>query len=294
MAIIYAEPHPPFSDFDYGWVAAHGWLTGRDPYQAVAEAGLLWPYFYYPFPAVLVLAPFGLLPLHIARIAFAATSVGVLAYALSGGPRYRLILLVSGSVLSAVVMGQWSPLLVAGALLPSLGALWVAKPSIGAALGAGYLSRAALVGGALLLALSFVVSPTWPAAWLGAVRHTVHMAPVLRSGGVVLLAALLRWRRPEARMVAALACVPHMTMLYETVPLLLVAQSKRQVYGLCALSQLAGILQVLLVPDGPLLETVAARWPVLFVTLWLPALAMVLMRPNVAPATLGPTAKAGV
>ena len=48
------------------------------------------------------------------------------------------------------------------------------------------------------------------------------MAPVTTAGGAFALLALLRWRRPEARLVVALACVPQTPLLYETVPLFLV------------------------------------------------------------------------
>jgi hypothetical protein len=105
-----------------------------------------------------------------------------------------------------------------------------------------------------------------------------------------MLAALLRWRRPEGRLLAALCCLPHVTTLYETLPLFLVPSNRHQAYLLLGLSYVAAVWQAWLVPTGSLLEQVVGRWPVLLVCLYLPAVVMVLLRPNEAP---GPTSLRG-
>ena len=119
----------------------------------------------------------------------------------------------------------------------------------------------------------------------------VHAPPLLRPGGFLLLAALLRWRRPEARLLAALCCLPHVTTLYETVPLFLVTSNRHQAYLLLVLSYVAAVVQAWLVPTGSLLEQVVGRWPVLLLLLYLPALVMVMLRPNEAPANEAPASE---
>jgi hypothetical protein len=117
---------------------------------------------------------------------------------------------------------RWSP-----ALTPSLGFLLACKPTIGAALFAGYPTRRAFITASVFALTSVVIYPSWPWYWFEGLRHTAHMtAPVthLTAGGPLLLLALLKWRRPEARILAALSCVPHTTLLYETVPLFLIVR----------------------------------------------------------------------
>jgi hypothetical protein len=107
------------------------------------------------------------------------------------------------------------------------------------------------------------------------------MAPILlRPGGVLLLLALIRWRLPEARLLAALACVPQTVGLYETLPLFLIPRTRWQGYALAGSSYVAAFGQVAAVPrlPGMTLDAVLAdRWPFLFVCLYLPALVMVLL-----------------
>jgi hypothetical protein len=172
----------------------------------------------------------------------------------------------------------------AGAAVPWLSVFWVCKPGIGLALWCGYPSRWAVIGGVVLLAVSFIVMPTWLMEWRKSLGSPVHAPPLLRPGGALLLLALLRWRRPEARMLAALCCAPHVTTLYETVPLFLIPANRYQAYLLLVLSYIAAVAQVWLAPTGWLLEQVQGRWPALLLLLYLPALVMVLLRPNEAPA----------
>ena len=62
--------------------------------------------------------------------------------------------------------------------------------------------------------------------WLPNLREAPNAisALTLRGGALVLL-ALLKWRRPEARLLAATACVPHTLLPDETLPLFLVPQT---------------------------------------------------------------------
>jgi hypothetical protein len=142
-----------------------------------------------------------------------------------------------------------------------------------------YPSRKAALGVAALLVVSFVVMPTWPAAWVHALAATNHVILALQPGGAVLLLSLLRWRSPEGRLLAAFACVPQTPALYETIPLFLIPRSRWGGYALAVLSLLATVLMRRakpLVVGMPIEENLASRWPIMFWFIYLPALLMVL------------------
>jgi hypothetical protein len=279
IAGIYWASRPGATDFDYFWTAAAALVRGQDPYRAVAESGMGYP-LYYPLPAVLVLAPLGLLPLGVARIVFAWAGTFTLSLAAFRYGRGLPAVLFSASFLSALMQGQWSPLLTPGAVIPWLGALWVVKPSIGAALAVGYPSRRAAIGAGALVLASLAAMPSWPAAWLHSLQATNHLILALQPGGALLLLALVRWRVPEARLLAAFACVPQTPALYETVPLFLIPRSRWGGYLLAALSLAATVYMRRMTPLGPGMRievNLVQRWPIMFWSMYLPALIMVLL-----------------
>jgi hypothetical protein len=211
-------------------------MHGANPYLLVGP-GLVfdWPWqvVLYPGTAMIAGMPFALLPQVPALVLFVWLSTALLAYAITADGWYRLPLFLSYSFIVAADAAQWSPLLTAALCIPSLAWVLAVKPSIGLALLAAATSlrtvKLALVGGVVLSVLSLLVFPTWPLYWLRAVRSVTTMhAPILLPGGVFVLLALLRWRRPEARLIVALACVPQTNSWYEALPLLLVPTSFRQ------------------------------------------------------------------
>jgi hypothetical protein len=277
--LAYRLPPASTSDFELIWVGARALLSGADPYAVVPATGTHYP-LYYPLTAIVVGIPFAGLPFDWARVLWAAVSGSAFAWAALRYGRGLPTALLSANFLNAVIQGQWSPLLTAAAVLPALSWLLAAKPSIGAALFAAFPSRRAVIGGLALLAIALALAPTWPVRWLESARVSVHMSPIASPGGFVLLLALIRWRRPEARLLAGLACVPQIIGLYDTLPLFLVPRTRWQGYGLAALSYVAAFGQVVAVPRHPgmPLETMlAARWPFIFFCLYLPALVMVLL-----------------
>jgi hypothetical protein len=202
-------------------------------------------------------------------------------------------------VIRALGSVQWSPLLVAAVLSSSLGAIVFAKPTIGCALAVYRLDgawwRRTLLGAGLLCALAFALQPAWLQSWVGALsvrpaaytgigRHTAqYLAPITCTGGAVVLLALLRWRRPEARLLIALACAPQVLYGYELVPLLLlVPATRREALGLTLLSHTIPFF-----PTPPP-EQVLGNWELLFraignASIWAvyaPAVLVILMRSN--------------
>ena len=278
--LAYRLPPPSTSDFEQIWVAGRAWLDGQDPYSVVPTTGTRYPLL-YPFPAVLVGLPLAPLPFPWARLLWACLSGAALAWAAARRGGGLAIALLSASFLNAIVQGQWSPLLTAAAVVPALSWVLSAKPTIGAAIILAFPSRRTIALAAGIFLLSLVLFPRWPWRWIDGLGAATHMVPlVLRPGGVLLLLALVRWRRPEARLLAALACVPQTLGLYETLPLFLVTRTRPQAYTLAVLSYVAAFAQAAAVPRSegmPLDALFAARWPFVLVCLYLPALTMVLL-----------------
>jgi hypothetical protein len=214
------------SDFGVVAAAATAWLAGRDPYGIPAELGT--PYgFFYPFPAVLAAVPFVLTPW--ADGLFAGVGLGLWSWAVWTRYPYAWWALPSWAGFFLIRYVQWEGLVTAAALLRWPGALLVAKPSIGLALFVAFPSRAAAIGCAVFLAASLALLPAWPWAWLDALRTGHHLiAPVQYWGGPLILLALLEWRRPEARLLAAMACVPQSPAFYALFPLFLIPKSHGQ------------------------------------------------------------------
>jgi hypothetical protein len=179
-------------------------------------------------------------------------------------------------------MSQWSMLIAGAALVPWCGLLLACKPTTGAALFLAYPSRRTAVGAAAFGAISVALLPAWPWEWFAETRvNTAHIRPPLTYwGGPLLLLALLKWRRPEARLLAALACIPHTPELYESLTLFLIPRTLAQGAILAALNY--GVV-VARVTVGPRPDYVAdmlltGQWMVWL--LYLPCLAMILTRPN--------------
>ena len=285
FVFVWVGRSPPASwrlDFDYLWTAGRAVWQGTDPYAAVNEAirqgSLRWP-FYYPGTAAVLMAPLGALSSQLAAAVFTALGLGFLTWSVQGWRRW---IVLSPPALEAMLLGQWSPWLTAAAAIPWLGFIWAAKPSVGAALFAGWPSRKAFFGGLAILMLSLILLPHWPIEWLHTVQNTAHYkAPVQRVGGFLLLLAWLRWRRPEARMLGALALIPHTTNVYEQLPLFLVPQTGRSFATLMGLTYLATAIVYVRYPfGGSVSGTLDARWPYFLVLVWLPALLMALRLPN--------------
>jgi hypothetical protein len=276
-ALYLLRPDRP-TDFDQLWWAAGALLAGDDPYAAIARGA---PYpLYYPLPAVLVALPLALLPLAAARVIWDVLVGWIFAAALGRRGPVGLLALGSGAYLQAMVRGQVTPLLVAAVLVPSLGWLFAFKPNIGLALWAGYPTRRAAVLVAAAVAVSLVVMPTWPLAmWQALAINSGHIrAPISMPFGWVLLAALLRWRRPEGRLLAALAVIPQHLQPYETLVLCLLPRTAREM-GLFVAGTWVALIPLIGRADAgapDLVELGRVVWPWLLACVYLPALYLVL------------------
>ena len=289
VLLFYRHQSPlAVSDFDAIWTAARALRASHDPYGAIQSPP--WPWnLQYPLPAVLIALPFSILPLVFARAVFMGISAGLLAYGLARRAWWPLIMLAGGQMFFAIQSVQWTPLFAAAVLLPPLQVLWAVKPTTGLTLFAAYPNWRTVLGGLVLLILAFLAWPHWLDGWLAAARIAPHRPAILRPGGVLLLLALLRWRLPEGRQLAVLALMPLSPHLYEALPLMLVARSRREllVLAVCGTIGLAAgaITPHAVGPDhGPI------PWAVVFLTGYLPALVVVLKHRNAGAADREPFA----
>jgi hypothetical protein len=275
---VYGTAPISVSDFDAIWAAGRALREGRDPYAAISTPPWPWP-LQYPLPAVLLALPFTWLPVAFGRAAFVGVGTGLLAWGLTAKAWWPLWMLAGGQMFAAVGSVQWTPLFAAGLLLPALRWLWSAKPTTAAVLFAAIPDRRVIFGGILTLAAAFLIWPGWIHGWLAAAATAPHRPAILRPAGFLLLLGLLRWRRAEGRQLAAIALVPLGPYIYEGLPLLLFARTRRELLLLTCCGTM-GLLAGLLImrEGGPGHNPI--DWLIVLFSCYLPALLMVLRRPN--------------
>jgi hypothetical protein len=268
-------------------MGALAWMHGQDPYRVVQDSGA-WPYpLLYPLPALIAASPLALVPAWLAEAVFVSVGTALLAW---GVTRDRLVspalaVFASAPFLYAVALSQWSPLLTGAALVPWAGWLLVCKPTIGLALFAAFPRVSVAAGIAILIGISLILWPGWVREWRQALANAPNaIAPLTLPGGPLLLLAIVKWRRPEARLLAALACVPHTTLAYEAVPLFLVPRTWNEAWILCGGTFAAFIGHGLTGPYSSQFAWVRAGGMWLIAFAYLPCLVMVLRRPNELPA----------
>jgi hypothetical protein len=287
FAYVNTDPHNA-SDFTWYWRAGRALLAGNSPYRVINAVGP-YPYnegFLYPLPAALIAAPFAFFPLWPAMIAFCAVLAGILAFAITRDGFWRLPLLMSFPMLWCAQSGQLAPLDVAAAMAPVLGGLAIAKPTLAVAAFVYAPRRRFIVSAVIMLAIAFAVSPSWPNEYVAEIRARTaanYHIPIRIMPGLLLVLAVLRWRRPEARLLVAMACIPQTMLFYDQLPLLTIARSFRQAL-VFALGSYLPILAIYLIPlptNDSLAATLSTTSTVIVWLYYLPCLVEILRRPNV-------------
>jgi hypothetical protein len=238
-------------DVDQLWFAAQAVLDDRNPYDLIGpgrEFDHQWQ-LYYPLPAVLLFTPLAPFPLLVTRVFMAAIGAGLLAYGVARFDARGLVVFLSRAFYVNAWYAQWTPLLVAMWFLPMLAALIAAKPTIGLVMLPGVRdwrsARRGLVLGLVLTTIAFAVRPTWMSDWTAALASNTHLRPwITVPGGAVLLLALLRWRRWEARLLAAFAIIPQTFHPLATLPIVLLPGSLPGKATIAALTYLPNWLLV--------------------------------------------------
>jgi hypothetical protein len=109
----------------------------------------------------------------------------------------------------------------------------------------------------------------------------LHITPVATVWGWPLLLCVLRWRRPEARLLLAMACVPQMPLFYDQVALALVARTRWEIVAYTVVSFVSWVVWV---------NSLGMDWgtagemhslPYFVLGTYLPAFLLVMLKPNV-------------
>lgn len=274
------------TDFTLSWFGAKATLDGRNPYALVGP-GLEYDYEYrllYPATSLVAAMPFTLLSNRNASITFVAISTFLLVYGITAGSWHRLPILPSAAFVESVHAAQWTIVLTAVLFIPWLAALSAAKPQSALPVLAGSTSRASLLaaalGGIVLLALSFVLLPGWLSDWLPLARSADHIrAPLMGPVGFLILPVLLRWRRWEAWLVFASACMPQTFMWYSALVLLATAATYHEAIVLSLVSTIGfGLTLFAIEQNPPGLPRI--MWTIYLCTTFLPVVIAILRRPN--------------
>lgn len=241
----------PWSDFGQVVSGARALRAGLNPY-AMASPHPLARHLIYPLPAVILALPLSWSSTLTADACFVALSVGLLAYAHARtGPiaRPAAAMFYSAALVQTVITAQWPALLLGSLMLSNRvtsGMLLACKPTTAIWLWAARPAWQSILGAGCAIAISLALRPTWPCEWWAVVAHPDNFSPVLPAalpfGFLIVLAAASRWRQPEARLLLAMCCVPHTTLVYETLPLLaLVPKRWSEAWILCAASWICWI-----------------------------------------------------
>jgi hypothetical protein len=176
-----------------------------------------------------VIAPVAWLPLAASGGLFLGIASALLAYGLLKDGYRRLPIFMSAPFVMAVSLGQWSPLITAAALESNLGFAFAAKPNLGLPAWIYRPNVRALIGGVIIVLVSLAILPTWPIDWYHNIStRPEKFTPIRTLVGPVLLVAAIRWRRPEARLLIAMACVPQALFFYDQLILGLIPRTFRQ------------------------------------------------------------------
>ena len=274
--------HALGGDYLIIWRATHIVLDGGDPYPLMGLMKPPAPYmpFYYPLPAVGMGLPFVWLREQAAAVVFITCSAGLLGFAITRTGFERVPLLFAIPFVYAAQLSQTSFLVLALGVLPATAGLMVMKPNIGLALFAWRPRWWTAITGAFLLLGTIVISPRWPTEWFSFLRTSqAHTAPVATGVGVFALLAVLRWRRPEARLLLVLALVPHGLYFYDELSLWLVASTRREALLLSGASWVGWLLWMA-TSNGPGAPHLRDAAPWLVASLYLPCTWLILRRPN--------------
>jgi len=280
------------SDFGIAWFGGRAMLDGRDPYQVIGpgrEFDIKWAPL-YPATAMVAGMPFAALTEKLATMGFVAISVFLLAYGITRDGWHLMPLFATEPFASSARLGQWSILVTAAYFLPWLGFLTLAKPQAFLPILVASRSRTpflfASIGGVALLLISLAFLPSWPAAWLDAMKSTSHMSPpIARPGGFLILLLLFKWRRPETWLVIVMACIPQTWGWYNALPLLAVARTLIESCGLAIVVTIGALAALLVTPTVTSADAFHAWLGSLVVlAVYLPVVVLILLRPNVRSA----------
>jgi len=263
--------HQNAGDFNWALWAAQDLLLHRNPYDRVMQ--------YYPLPTAFLGLPFVALRPEVAGGAFYGISTALMAFGLSRHGYERLLVFLAYPYWAGLIAAQYVPLIFASAFFPLLLPAALIKPQLGLPVALTHLTRRGVVACAAVLAVSLIIFPRWPLAWIGSVHDYVRFVPILLFPGPLLVLALLRYRERDAQLLLLMSLMPQ-RWFYDPLILWLIPKTRREILGTAAFSWILGIWRWHHYPHG---HVEVGRWIVLFI--YLPMLVTVLRRPRTLPDT---------
>jgi hypothetical protein len=240
--------------------------------------------FNYPMTTAMFMVPFATMTPAVGSAIVMGIGTSLLAFGITREGFGRLAVFGSVPFFVCLESGQLAPLIAAAALLPAVSWLSSMKPNIGLASVAYNPAFKVIVLNIIVLIVSIVMYPHWPMEWLDMVRHRTpgnYGSPLLIPGGFLLLLSLIRWKRPEARLLAVLSIVPQSLLFTDQLMLWLVPRTRNESMILSILSLPAMFLGAAYVGPSPSVAAYTrSMGPAILVFLYLPCLIMVLRRPN--------------
>jgi hypothetical protein len=288
LAFLEPSTGEPATDFDQILFAAKALLHGANPYSLFGPGKIYNSDFrlVYPITSAIAILPLGLLSSVSATLIFVWVSTALLVYGATRDGWFRMPMFISSAFIYAARRGQWSPALTSAWFIPWMGWILAAKPNVGLAIFASASSlrmmKNAVIGALVLGGIGLILLPTWPSDWLAQISHARHVvAPVTQPGGFLVLFALLRWRRPEARLLVALACVPHTMFWYELLPLMVIPATFHESVAFALVSTTGLVFEQMLLAKGIQGLALIHDFNAIMIAVgYLPATAMVLRRSN--------------
>lgn len=252
---------------DFGWTlyATRHLLAGKNPYDIYLEQ--------YPLTAAFFGLPFVWLRPEVAGALFYGISSALLAFGLIGHGYHRLLVFLAYPYWGGLLAVQWSVVIFASAFFPLLLPVTMAKPQLGLPVALTSLSRRGVIAGIVVLLLTLILMPRWPALWLGQLGNYEHFVPLLVVPGPLLVLALWRYRDKDAWFLLLTAMMPQ-RWFFDAFILWLIPKTRREILLTAALSWGAGLWRWYHIPHS---FTEVGRYTVLFI--YLPMLAVVLLRP---------------
>jgi hypothetical protein len=280
------EPGGMAGDYTWYWRAARALIDGHSPYDVIKPVG---PYpfdqgFNYPMTTAMMIVPLAWMNPALGSAIVMGIGTFLLAFGITRDGYARLPLFGSIPFFVCLESGQLAPLLAAAALIPAASWLSSMKPNLGLAAVAYNPALKVIVLNVVVVALSVMLFPHWPMKWLDAVRHRTpgnYGSPVLIPGGFILLLSLIRWRRPEARLLAVMSMVPQSLLFTDQLMLWLVPRTRNESMILSILSFPAMVIGAATVGSHPdVAAYTRSMGPAILWLLYLPCLIMVIRRPN--------------
>lgn len=259
--------HLGAADFNWAYDTVRYLLAGENPYAHTRPGAIP-----YPLPAALVALPFAGFSRELAGAMFFGGSSGLLALGLVRQNPQRLLIFLAFPYWAALVTAQWTPLLMCAGLFPLACAFGLVKPNIGGPISLTHLSRRGVMASVLLLLASLLWMPRWPLEWIAQLGGYEHFFPLLVVPGVILIAALWRYRDRDALLLVLLSVTPQ-RWFYDSFALWLIPKTRRSILATVACSWVVGIWRWYHIP-----QTIhqVGLWSVL--GFYLPMLVVVLIR----------------